>query len=471
MEENSNIFDPLLKGRQIFCNREVLRASYNPSRLPHRDGEINHLATILVDALRGETPSNVFIYGQTGTGKTAVVNFVGKELRRKAAEITRANMDRIMELTLESLASCDGDAGVSGGELSELISSGYERCGFTHFFGEEMRDALRTPVHFIYINCQHVDTQYRILTHVANHFVSSWGELLPKTGWPTDEVYNRLRENIDRAGGVTTIILDEVDRLVLKSGDDVLYSLSRINSDLSLARASVIGISNDTKFTELLDPRVKSSLGEEELVFHPYNAEQLQDILEERAGKAFYSGTLGEGVVALCAGLAAQEHGDARRALDLLRVSAEIAEREASTVLDQTFVGKAQKRLELDRVAEVVRTLPSQSKVVLFGILLEAEAGKSRITTGDAFEAYLMLCRELDVAPLTSRRVTDLISELDMLGIISASVKSFGRGGRTRIIQMGVPLASIRNVLEEGGFLQPVWDISLPTGQTRLALN
>ena len=75
------LFEKLLEGKSIFKNKEVLRPSYTPDLLLHRNEQINGLATILVSALRGETPSNVLIYGKTGTGKTAVTRYVGKNLK------------------------------------------------------------------------------------------------------------------------------------------------------------------------------------------------------------------------------------------------------------------------------------------------------------------------------------------------------------------------------------------------------
>ncbi|MGQ0534614.1 MAG: ORC1-type DNA replication protein, partial [Methanobacteriota archaeon] len=308
------LFEQFLRTEPIFRNKEVLRASYTPDRLPHRDVQIGQLASVLVAALRGETPSNVFIYGKTGTGKTACAKYVGKELIKTGTELSR-------------------------------------------------------QVNFIYINCEVVDTQYRVLTHIANYFIQNWNDRVPFTGWPTDEVHSKLRAMMDEREGVTVIILDEIDKLVMKAGDDVLYNLSRINDDMSKGRVSIIGISNDLKFTEFLDPRVKSSLGEEEIIFPPYDAEQLKDILDQRAKQAFRPGVLEASVIPLCAALAAQEHGDARRALDLLRVSAEIADRESSRVIGEKHVRKAQNKIELDRVTEVVRTLPTQSKLVLLSII------------------------------------------------------------------------------------------------------
>ncbi|HRR89010.1 MAG TPA: AAA family ATPase, partial [Methanoculleus sp.] len=274
------LFKKYLANKRIFKNREVLRHNYRPQFLPHRKPQIDELASILAPALTNETPSNILIYGKTGTGKTASVRYVGAELENASA--------------------------LAG-----------------------------TKCRVVHLNCEVIDTQYRVLAQIANslddldaHPSDSARNLIPMTGWPTDQVYTELKKQLESGGGVVVIVLDEIDKLVKKSGDDTLYNLTRINSDLRLAKVSIIGISNDLRFTDFLDPRVLSSLSEEEIVFPPYNAPQLCDILQQRADLAFIDGVLDGAVIPLCAALAAQEHGDARRALDLLRVSGELADRE-----------------------------------------------------------------------------------------------------------------------------------------------
>jgi cell division control protein 6 len=276
---------------------------------------------------------------------------------------------------------------------------------------------------------------------------------------------------MDKEKCVTVIVLDEIDKL---KGDEALYSLSRVNSDLTNARVSVIGISNDLKFTEFLDPRVKSSLGEENMVFYPYDADQLQDILRNRVEMAIKPGTIEQDVIPLCAALSAQEHGDARRALDLLRVSAELADRTNAAKITRTFVKKAQNKIEIDRIIEVVRTLPNQSKLILYAIiLLDKENLKEGITqvmkTGDVYDVYKELCKKTRANCLTQRRTADLISELDMLGIITARVISKGRHGRTREIRMSSSPRDIINVLHEDDTFRDFAHLKLK-GQTRLSL-
>ena len=171
---------------------------------------------------------------------------------------------------------------------------------------------MGSQVESIMVNCRQIDTQYRVLSHLGNSLLESHEiDEIPFTGWPTDRVFGELVRRMDKRGGVFVIILDEIDHLVRKAGDDLLYNLTSINASLKSARACVIGISNDLKFTDFLDPRVRSRLGQSDVVFNPYDAMQLQNILRQRAEGALIEGALEDSVIALCAAIAAQEHGDA----------------------------------------------------------------------------------------------------------------------------------------------------------------
>jgi len=385
-----NLFDDLISVGGIFVNKEVLRSTYIPEKLPHREMQIKSLADILSAALKGETPSNIVIYGKSGTGKTATVRYVSDELER-------------------------------------------------------MGRKLDSKCFMIYINSEVFDTQYRVFAYLARVF----NQNVPMIGWPTDMVYSEFKAGIDTDDRCVIVVLDEVDRLAVK-GDSALYNLSRINSELNNARVSIIGISNDLTFTALLDQRVKSSLGEEEIIFPPYNADQLQDILTERARMAFHFSRLADGVIPLCAAFAAQEHGDARRALDLLRVSGEIADRTKSRMVTEDHVRQASDRLEANSIVEVIKTLPVQSKIVLSSVLLlRKERNKKRFSSGEVYNMYRRSCNHLGMEPLTQRRVSDLIAELDILGLVNAVLVSKGRYGRTKEIALSVPEGYVQPVLFE----------------------
>jgi cell division control protein 6 len=395
-----NLFKDLISDGEIFANKEVLRPTYVPENLPHRKKQIKDLADILSSALKGETPSNILIYGKTGTGKTSTVKYVSKEL-------------------------------------------------------EDMAQKTGSNCSLLYINSEMFDTQYRIFAYLARVF----NKHVPMIGWPTDMVYSEFKSGIDAEKRRVIVILDEVDKLASK-GDEALYNLSRINGELTNARVSLIGISNDLTFTDLLDPRVKSSLGEEEIIFPPYDADQLKDIMYARAAKAFRLNTLGDPVIPLCAALAASEHGDARRALDLLRVSGEIAERAGAKTVSEDHVRQASDKIETNRVTEVVKTLPLQSKIVLSSILvLSRERNKRRFSSGEVYTMYRRLCNHLGMDALTQRRVTDFVSELDILGLVNAVIVSKGRYGRTKEISLSVPEECVRPVLLEDYKLKAISSI------------
>jgi len=243
---------------------------------------------------------------------------------------------------------------------------------------------------------------------------------------------------LDSKKWVVIIILDEIDSLVKKVGDDFLYNFTRINQDLKRAKVSIIGITNDLHFINILDPRVKSSLGEEEILFPPYNATELRDILKQRSSFGFQTNVLSEEVIPKCAALAAQEHGDARRALDLLRVAGEITERQNDKKITEKHVDMALEKIDYDRVIEFVKSLPKQTKLVLLSIIVLDENEQDNIQTGDVYSVYEDKCKECGLHPLTQRRTSDLLSELDMMGVINAKIISLGRYGRTREIKLNV---------------------------------
>lgn len=386
------IFEGYLKSPKLFKQRDVLDSSFVPENLPHRTDQIKQLGYILASVLRGGKPSNILCFGKTGTGKTAVSKHVLNTLSKKASQ-----------------------------------------------HGHKIEVA--------YLNCNSVDTNYRVFADLC----STLGIDVPFTGLATDEVFSRFRMGLDQRDSFFIVVLDEIDSLVKKSGNETLYNLTRINSEMTRAKVSLIGISNDLKFKEYLDPRVLSSLSEEEIVFKPYEAPEITDILVERSHLAFKDQSLESGVINMIAAIAAQEHGDARRAIDLLRVSADIAEREGVDRIRQTHVKKAQGAIERNTITEVVSTLPLQSKMVILAIfLLETNVDETEtVSTGDVYEEYSRLCRDTGKDSLTQRRVGDLINELDALGIISARVVSRGRHGRTKEIRFSVPKSLIHSILKQ----------------------
>lgn len=395
-EELTHVFEKYINHRPIFRNKFYLQSNYIPESVEHRDKEIKQIAEILASSLRMERPSNVFIYGKTGTGKTLTIQYT----------------------------------------TSQLLETSK-----TH----------KIPITILYINCKLkkiADTEYRIVAQ----FIRELGKEVPPTGLPTDEIYKIFINSVDKEKQIIILVLDEIDQLVKKAGDEILYNLTRLNTELQKAQLSLVGISNDLLFADNLDPRVKSSLSEEEIIFPPYNALQLKSILKQRSKIAFVDDVLEQGLIEKCAAFAAREHGDARRALELLRVAGEIAEREGSSTVNISHLDQAESKIEKDRVIDIVSTQPKQYQLVLYSILKISEKTKKIIFTGEIYEYYKGLCIETNIRPLTQRRVSDIISEFDMLGLVTGKIISKGRYGRTREVNLSIPTETrlkVRNILKD----------------------
>ncbi len=376
----NKVFNNVFLKSNIFHNRDALRHDYVPVHLPHRENEIKYIGEVVAPLLLHKKASNLFVYGKPGTGKTAVVRFVFNALSKKATEF-RANI----------------------------------RC--------------------VMVNSRMEGSEYRILASISRQI----GLSVPFTGLATAEVFKRIVNYIKGNNLYLLIALDEVDVVVKKEGENLLYELSRINENFSSHRVSFIGISNEITFKQILDPRILSALSEEELVFKPYTSDELFDILAERAKEAFFDTVCDPLVIKYIAALSASEHGDARRALDLLRVAAETAERDGKSVITPECVQEALRKIERDQVNEVIKTLPIQSKILLVSILRNLKDQSAQHTSGEIYAEYRNIVANIGLEPLTDRRLSSLLNELESAGIISSKLVNMGRYGRTKKYSLSVP--------------------------------
>ena len=383
------IFRRAKEGKALFTNRNVLSPEYVPDQLLFRDAQINAVAEVLATVLHGSKPSNLLLYGKTGTGETAVARYVLSKLQSEVA----AN--------------------------SGLVVA--------------------------YVNTRQANTEYRTLAELALVL----NVQIPFTGLSTGEVIARIFREVQAKKAKLILVLDEIDYLVKAFGVETLYEFTRSSERLAPGFLSMVGISNDLKFKEGLDPRVLSSLNEEELIFPPYTVEELRQILNVRAEAAFRKSAVSASAINLCAAMAGSEHGDARRAVDLLRIAGEVGEREGRKQVDDACVKKASDKMEHDRVEEAIRSLPVQNKV----ILVAAAKFRSGSNTGELYLAYSNLCRKAGIEALTQRRVSGILAELDLLGLVEAAVVSEGRRGRTKRIRLLIGSEALEKTLSEDPLL------------------
>ncbi|WP_121741439.1 Cdc6/Cdc18 family protein [Natronorubrum halophilum] len=363
---------------EIFQNKELLQVSHLPDgdRIIGREDELMNLANAIKPATRGNTPNNVLVYGKTGTGKSLCSKFITNQAVERA----------------------------KGNDISIGVA---------------------------YVDCLQESTETQAVQSTG-HQLNEQDETeisIPHSGLSTSEYYRRLWRIVDTRYDVALIILDEVDKI---EDDDILMQLSRAveSGKLTESTVGVIGISNKVRYKDSLDERIKSSLCEREYVFSPYDANQIREILRSRSD-AFHEGVLEDSVVPRVAALAAREHGDARKAIDILRFAGEIAEENDHGSVTESCVDQAHEREETSRLAELISKSPSHAKLVLEAMALltqQKEGDDAPVRTNEVYELYKRLCDRDQSEHLKLRRVRDILSELEFLSIIEQERKWAGKG-------------------------------------------
>jgi cell division control protein 6 len=379
-------------GKSLFKNREALHFAFIPEVILHRDDEQKKVTQSLIPLLKKSRPSNLLVYGKPGTGKTLVVKKILNKIQERAKEKS-------------------------------------------------------FPIELVYANSKEETTLYGLLVKFGRQLGLGTQKELPNTGLSISEVFNRIISTIEKNSLNAVFVVDEIDylaELVSKTGKDVFYSITRANERLKKGSLTLVGISNDLTFKERLDPRVLSSLSEEEIVFTNYSVGQIKEILEERIKVAFISKAIEQAATNLCAAMAGQEHGDARRAIDLLRVAGEIAEREQADSIKEEHIRKASLKMEEDKETTALNSYPLHEKLLILAVMKA-----NGTTTGEIYHSYKNLCKITRQKELTQRRITQILSEIEMTGLISGKIIHQGMHGRTKKFSLTLHPETIKKAFKE----------------------
>ncbi|OIO26811.1 hypothetical protein AUJ14_00925 [Candidatus Micrarchaeota archaeon CG1_02_55_22] len=272
-----NVFTDIGEGGRVFRNEDVLSPEFLPGRLPGREKQEEEIASCLKPATLGNAPINLFVHGNSGTGKTSTCKLVLKQ-------------------------------------LSEYSSR---------------------PLP-IYINCWQNSTRQAILSILSQKV----GDVLPRRGLAGDEVFTRIIQQLKREKCVPVIVLDEADKLFFGGEEQVLYDLTRAHETYGVP-IGVLLITNSSDLMAKADNRIRGSLSAQEVFFKPYSPQELKTILAERAKLALVTNAWNDEVIALCAAHGAKNGGDARSSLKALWNGAKNAERRGSESISLDDVRRA----------------------------------------------------------------------------------------------------------------------------------
>ena len=399
------LLDAAQSGKTLIKNRDVLHFTHIPNQILHRDPEQEKITQSLLPILMESRPSNLLVYGKPGTGKTLVIKKVLSKIQTRVEEgsfpIKLAYTNAKQETTLYGL----------------LVS-----------FGRQLG-----------------------LGSQKTNDDKMW---LPSTGLSISEVFNRILYTLDKNETNAVFVIDEIDylaELIQKTGKDVLYQITRANERLTTGSLTLIGVSNDLTFKERLDPRVISTLSEEEIIFTNYNLPQIREILDARIEVAFDQGVISNAALNLCSAMAGRESGDARRALGLLRIAAEIAERSQAPTVTEDHIRMASEKIEENKEVVALRSYPLHEKLLILAIMKSSE-----ISTGEVYSTYKNLCKDIRQKELTQRRVTQMLSEIEMSGIISGRIVHQGTHGNTKKFRITVSPDMVKSTFKDEMILEDI---------------
>lgn len=370
MADISEIVSKIEQENLIFANKAALDSLLLPSKILGRESQMVELVRYLLGYRYGRVVPFVSVYGRSGSGKTTVIQHVCSEL--KEAEYVLVNLRRARTV-FGATNLILGDLGLETLKGSKETAMPFEKMG---------------------------------------HVIES-----------------RLEKNGKK---LFVLILDEFDVIFNdKRGrpSDFVYALIELEKDLAKKgfHLCIIGISNNVLSEYDVDDRVKSRIGTSEVFFAPYDGQDVMSILSDRA-KAAFADKIDDAVLQHCSKLASQEHGDARRAIDLLRVAAELASVQNQTVTI-SHVDNASKELQKDRIGNILGNSSYHFRRVLAAIArITFLSGQDWHYTSVLVQQYVKIWHD-GTKLLTYRRVSEIIREIESTGLLVSQESSRGRHG------------------------------------------
>ena len=378
----------------IFRDESVLRESYTPSRLLEREEELRSYQNALQPVINSAPPKNIFVYGQTGVGKSLSTSLVLNKLQEDAEQYDDVNI--------------------------EVVS----------------------------VVCKSLTSSYQVAVRLVNELCDA-GNKIAKRGHSEADVYEMLWDELNSIDASHCLfVLDEIDSI--GNDDTILYQLPRCtaNGSVNGTMVGVIGISNDFTFRDQLSARVQDTLCDEEIHFPPYDSEELRTILAHRIERAFIDGVVGDDVVPLCAAYAARESGSARLGLRILYKAGDLARATNQKTVTEKHVEEALETVKQSRIRDELESLPTHSHLVLGALLTHSERGELPVKRKDIYKQYRVYANNFDFEVKTARTIHNRLSDLAVKGFVTINERNQGiKGGNYYEYDLNIDSELVRDVL------------------------
>lgn len=357
------IQDILLYDETIFRNINAFNPDYVPENYIHRESQMEALAICLRPALRGGRPVNTVVLGSPATGKTTAIN-------------------KIFEMV---------------GETSDRVV-----C--------------------VYVNCQLHTTRFNIFSQIYNEL---FGHMPPETGVPFSRIYGKIMKYLRDEDKAMVVALDDVNYLFhSKNANKIFYDILRAHEEFKGVRTGIFAILSDIEFRYMLDKNVNSVFIPQEVIFDPYSPSEMRDILTDRIKAGFYPDVISDEILDMIVDQASSA-GDLRIGIDLLRVSGNFAEADASKTIEEKHVLEAMKSTGSVSLKSTLKTLSEQEKMLLKVI---AESEDDDLVAGDIYNSF-------KIRTSTSYASFDrTLNKLEFLRLIDTKFTGKGMKGNSRMV-------------------------------------
>ena len=372
------IDDILLHDETIFRDMNVFDQDYIPENFRYRESQMEALAICIRPALKMGRPINAVVLGSPATGKTTSV--------KKVFELVERSSDRVV-------------------------------C--------------------VYVNCQLHTTRFNIFSQIYNKL---FGHLPPETGVPFSRIYQKIMQHLADNKKALVVALDDVNYLFhSKNANKIFYDILRAQEVYPGIKTGIFAILSDIEFRHALDKNVNSVFIPQEIVFNPYSRSEIKNILDGRVKAGFYPKVISEELIDEIADETLL-NGDLRVGIDLLRVSANLAEADASKSIEQKHVQEALKKSSSINLIETLKSLSKNERVVLNSI---TSFPGDNLTAGELFEEF---SEKTNASYSSFNRV---LNKLEFLRLIDTKFTGKGFKGKSRVIILRFETGDIRKFMDD----------------------